>query len=250
MAAQDAPVRSRLQAHDDGSAPCLDKPDADRSGQRYGHGDRVVAGWQRTQDPPHDAHRLAQLVETQGDSREHVTVLPRAPAQVELSVRRARRIHAQVEQLSAGSPGEADQPDPGCKFGQHGAGTRESIPQARVLFVDAAQCGHFIGELHQVLVEHRDSHEAYASSGAVEHTEWEQPRIGFQPYAYPSYTERLVKELRLTTVDANTEWLAKLDPAKVHEDLVSTAINSRAIEAAGGLSVFGASPTRKELVQP
>ena len=48
----------------------------------------------------------------------------------------------------------------------------------------------------------------------------------------------------------NAEWLAKLDPAKVHEDLVSTAINSRAIEAAGGLSVFGASPTRKELVQP
>lgn|GEM_PF-46042 len=102
----------------------------------------------------------------------------------------------------------------------------------------------------QVLVEHRDSHEAYEAAGAVAHAEWEQPRIGFQPYAYPSYTERLVEELRLTTVDANTEWLAKLDPAKVHEDLVSTAINSRAIEAAGGLSVFGASPTRKELVQP
>lgn len=102
----------------------------------------------------------------------------------------------------------------------------------------------------KVLVEHSDSHEAYAASGAVAHSEWEQPRIGFQPYAYPSYTERLVRELRLTTVDANTEWLAKLDPAKVHEDLVSTAINTRAIEAAGGLSVFGASSTRKELVQP
>ncbi|MGD9607348.1 MAG: ABC transporter substrate-binding protein [Leucobacter sp.] len=102
----------------------------------------------------------------------------------------------------------------------------------------------------RVLVEHEDQHAAYAESGATRHPEWQQPRIGFQPYAYPSYTERLVEELRLTTVDAETAWLHRLDPASVHEDLVSSTINLRAIEAAGGLAAFGAQRSRKEVVQP
>ena len=42
----------------------------------------------------------------------------------------------------------------------------------------------------------------------------------------------------------------RLDPAAVHEDLVSSTINLRAIEAAGGLAAFGAQRSRKEVVQP
>nr|WP_245190264.1 ABC transporter substrate-binding protein [Leucobacter exalbidus] len=102
----------------------------------------------------------------------------------------------------------------------------------------------------KVLIEHDDDHAAYAATGAVVHPEWEQPRIGFQPYAYPSYTERLVEELRLTKMDASTAWLDRVDAAAVHNDLVSTDINLRAVESAGGLASFGATASRQELLQP
>jgi NitT/TauT family transport system substrate-binding protein len=100
----------------------------------------------------------------------------------------------------------------------------------------------------KVLVEH-DDHE-YVDDGAVRHPGWDQPRIGFQPYAYPSYTEELVRQMRLTAIDADTAWLGRIEPTEVHPDLVATPINSRAIDAAGGLAVFGAAATRKEQVQP
>jgi NitT/TauT family transport system substrate-binding protein len=100
----------------------------------------------------------------------------------------------------------------------------------------------------KVLVEH-DDHE-YVDDGAVRHPGWDQPRIGFQPYAYPSYTEELVRQMRLTAIDADTAWLGRIEPAEVHADLVATRINSRAIDAVGGLAVFGAAATRKEQVQP
>jgi NitT/TauT family transport system substrate-binding protein len=100
----------------------------------------------------------------------------------------------------------------------------------------------------KVLVEHDDH--AYVDDGAVKHPGWDQPRIGFQPYAYPSYTEELVRQMRLTAIDADTAWLGRIEPAEVHADLVATRINSRAIDAAGGLAVFGAAATRKEQVQP
>ncbi|WP_298868283.1 ABC transporter substrate-binding protein [uncultured Microbacterium sp.] len=100
----------------------------------------------------------------------------------------------------------------------------------------------------KVLVEH-DDHE-YVDDGAVQHPGWDQPRIGFQPYAYPSYTEELVRQMRLTAIDADTAWLGRIEPAEVHADLVATRINSRAIDASGGLAAFGATATRKEQVQP
>lgn len=100
----------------------------------------------------------------------------------------------------------------------------------------------------KVLVEHDDH--AYVEDGAVQHPDWDQPRIGFQPYAYPSYTEELVRQMRLTAIDADTDWLDRIEPGDVHQDLVATTINSRAIDAAGGLAAFGASRTRREQVQP
>lgn len=102
--------------------------------------------------------------------------------------------------------------------------------------------------IEKVLVEH-DS-EQYVEQGAVQHPEWSQSRIGFQPYAYPSYTEELVNQLRMTTIDASTAWLDTVDPAAVHADLVAVDMNTRAIEASGGLSAFGATATRAEEIAP
>src|SRR5699024_4297701 len=42
---------------------------------------------------------------------------------------------------------------------------------------------------------------AYLRSGAIEHPQWHSPRIGFQPFAYPGYTEALVDSMRETLVD-------------------------------------------------
>ena len=102
----------------------------------------------------------------------------------------------------------------------------------------------------RVLDEHAGEREQYAAEEAIRHPEWDQQRIGFQPYAYPSYTERLVDELRLTTVDAGTGWLDGLDGARVHRELVAGDINLRAVEASGGLGAFGAERTRTEEVRP
>lgn len=102
----------------------------------------------------------------------------------------------------------------------------------------------------RVLVEHDHTQSEYQTSGAITHPDWDEPRIGFQPYAYPSYTQRLVEELRNTTVDARTGWLSQLDPAAVHADLVSVDINRRAVEAAGGFAAFGAAPQRDEVIAP
>ena len=100
----------------------------------------------------------------------------------------------------------------------------------------------------KVLIDHDDH--AYVEEDAVRHPDWEQSRIGFQPYAYPSYTEELVRQMRLTAIDADTAWLHRIEPADVHADLVATDVNLKAIEGAGGLSAFGASATRQELIQP
>ena len=102
--------------------------------------------------------------------------------------------------------------------------------------------------IQRVMAEH-DQHE-YLQSGAITHPDWDQSRIGFQPYAYPSFTAELVEQMRLTAIDADTGWLGRIDPGTVHQDLVSTGINLRAVDAAGGLSVFGAQRARVEAVQP
>lgn len=125
------------------------------------------------------------------------------------------------------------------------------IVQDRAAAAERLSAGGYLPQpvkaIEKVLVEH--DHD-YVGEGAIRHPEWEQPRIGFQPYAYPSYTEELVRQMRLTEIDADTAWLERIEPADVHADLVATAINDRAIDAAGGLAVFGATAARTEQVQP
>lgn len=89
----------------------------------------------------------------------------------------------------------------------------------------------------------------YEKRGVVKNKGWQQRRIDFQPYPFPSYTERLVRAIKATQVEGNTDFLQKLEPSFVAKDLVDDRFVRRAIDAVGGPSVFGipASYTRQEV---
>jgi NitT/TauT family transport system substrate-binding protein len=93
--------------------------------------------------------------------------------------------------------------------------------------------------------------EEYFASGAIVNRDWESERIGFQPYAFPSYTEQLVASLKETVIDGDTAFLDSLDPAAAHGELVADGLARAAIEANGGLERFRlASFERVETIAP
>lgn len=93
--------------------------------------------------------------------------------------------------------------------------------------------------------------EEYGPSGAITHPEWESERIDFQPYPFPSYTERLITELRSTLVDGDASFLDRIDLAGAHEELVAVGLVEQSLAALGGPDVFGLSSfERSELIAP
>lgn len=91
----------------------------------------------------------------------------------------------------------------------------------------------------------------YAPSGAITHPEWESDRIGFQPFAFPSYTAELIGALRETRIAGDSAFLADIDDTKAHAELVAEGLAKSAIESNGGLSKFGlASFERLETIAP
>ncbi|MDQ8731021.1 ABC transporter substrate-binding protein [Bradyrhizobium sp. LHD-71] len=80
---------------------------------------------------------------------------------------------------------------------------------------------------------------AYVKSGAIQHPDWKERRIDFQPYPFPSYTEELVRRLKDTLVDGDRSFLAQLDPAAAARELVDDTFVKKAVTAAGGLAAFG-----------
>ena len=74
---------------------------------------------------------------------------------------------------------------------------------------------------------------------AIQHPEWKNERIGFQPFPYPSYTTELVKQLRLTTVDGDNAWLKKINLNTVHADLVNGKLAESSVNRLGGFVAFG-----------
>ena len=74
--------------------------------------------------------------------------------------------------------------------------------------------------------------------GAIRHPEWQQARIDFQPYPFPSYTEKLVQLLRHTRVAGDNAFLQSLDPARVAMELVDERFVRQAIEATGSRAAF------------
>ena len=110
---------------------------------------------------------------------------------------------------------------------------------------------HGLPALSKVLAPPPEDRERYLASGAIRHGDWDERRIDFQPYPFPSYTEELVRRLRDTLIEADRGFLATLDPARAAAELVDDRYVRRAIEAAGGLGSFGfpESYVRSEQVQ-
>lgn len=84
----------------------------------------------------------------------------------------------------------------------------------------------------------------YGPTGAIRHPEWKAPRLGYQPFPYPSYTAELVRRLRTTRVEGDRAFLEALDPAFAARDLVDERAVRVAYEAAGGPQAFGIDPAR------
>ncbi|HEX7625186.1 MAG TPA: ABC transporter substrate-binding protein [Anaeromyxobacteraceae bacterium] len=93
--------------------------------------------------------------------------------------------------------------------------------------------------LERVLVPSSERDLRYAKEGAIRHPEWKEARIDYQPYPFPSYTEQLVKLLKVTQVEGNNQFLATLDPAFVARDLVDDRYVRKSVAALGGLKAFG-----------
>jgi NitT/TauT family transport system substrate-binding protein len=93
--------------------------------------------------------------------------------------------------------------------------------------------------LTRVLSPSPDDAGRYLADRAIVHADWQEKRIDFQPYPYPSYTEELVKRMKTTQVEGNAQFLAKLDPAFVARDLVDDRFVKNSIAAVGGMKTFG-----------
>lgn len=93
--------------------------------------------------------------------------------------------------------------------------------------------------LERVLVANAAREQQYVKEGAIRHPEWKDARIDYQPYPFPSYTEQLVKLLKITQVEGDNRFLDKLDPAFVARDLVDDRFVKKSIAALGGMTAFG-----------
>lgn len=98
---------------------------------------------------------------------------------------------------------------------------------------------HSVEVLSKVLAPPETDDAAYIKAGAIQHPDWRERRIDFQPYPYPSYTEELIRRLRDTLVEGDRAFLDKLDPAAAGRELVDDRFVKKAVIAAGGMAAFG-----------
>ncbi|MFY1662988.1 ABC transporter substrate-binding protein [Pseudomonas sp. Pseu.R1] len=98
---------------------------------------------------------------------------------------------------------------------------------------------HAQSVLDRVLAPAVSERQGYLASGAIRHAQWDEHRIDFQPYPFPSYTEELVRRLKDTLIEGDKGFLAALDPHQVASDLVDDRFVRNSIAAVGGLKTFG-----------
>jgi NitT/TauT family transport system substrate-binding protein len=79
----------------------------------------------------------------------------------------------------------------------------------------------------------------YKKEGAIQNPDWQVNRIDFQPYPFPSYRSELVRLLKTTQVEGNTDFLQKLQPRQVARDLVDDSFVRNALQQVGGPKAFG-----------
>jgi NitT/TauT family transport system substrate-binding protein len=86
----------------------------------------------------------------------------------------------------------------------------------------------------------------------VRNPDWRGERIGFAPFPFAGFTAAMVTEMGRTVVDGDRGFLDRLDPARVHAELVDDRFVRRSITTHGGPAAFGlpASLTRVEEVLP
>jgi NitT/TauT family transport system substrate-binding protein len=115
------------------------------------------------------------------------------------------------------------------------------LETAKLLSKDGANkyTPHTVEVLKKVLQPEATDITGYVASGAIVHKEWNEQRIDFQPYPYPSYTEELVKLLKKTLIEGDRGFLETLDPAFAANDLVDDSFVKKAVLANGGLTAFG-----------
>ena len=71
----------------------------------------------------------------------------------------------------------------------------------------------------------------YANPHAIRHTAWDQDRINFQGWPYPSATELNTQYLKESVLTGDTAYLDKVDPKFVAKDLVNYDYVKAALEA-------------------
>lgn len=130
------------------------------------------------------------------------------------------------------------------------AALREDLPAAAALL--SADGEGYLPQPREVIADALGPYDAaaYAASGAIHHPGWETPRIGFQPFPFPSFTEELTRRMQATAVDGDRGFLDALDPTAVHGELVDDRYVRAAIDAVGGPSTFDlpAELTRSETI--
>ena len=131
--------------------------------------------------------------------------------------------------------------------------TRQNrIEAAQLLSKDGPQkyTPHPVDVLKRVLAPETADWTAYKTTGARQH-DWNEQRIDFQPYPYPSYTEELIRRLKQTAVEGDTAFLSKLDPKTAAAELVDDRFVKQALNASGGPRAFGYADNlvRTELVK-
>lgn len=104
--------------------------------------------------------------------------------------------------------------------------------------------------LEAVLAPSETQWNNYVATGAIKHPEWHQQRIGFQPYPFDSYMEKLVEMLKETYIAGEHKFLAQLNPSQVARDLNAPQFVKKALELDDLLAKFGLdnSFVRQELI--
>jgi len=73
---------------------------------------------------------------------------------------------------------------------------------------------------------------------AIHHESWNIGRIGFQPWPYPSATQRIIGEMDRTLMEGDASFLKHLKPDEASRDLVDDRFVKHALKSLGGPERF------------
>jgi NitT/TauT family transport system substrate-binding protein len=76
------------------------------------------------------------------------------------------------------------------------------------------------------------------SPQAIRHPEWNNGRIGFQPWPYHSATSMIISQMGKTLVEGDSLFLRKLNPDSAARELVDDSFVRKALRQVGGREKF------------